>query len=145
MVHWLTVADPESLAWDLLDEEFRKKLDVKTYVSLSQDSTFATGAIADGSIQTSEDEHNLHIQSTKRARSSTRSGNAVGKGKAVRHTDLELDPKESDDDGEDLEDSLFHYKMPGVLSKKEVERLDLDHWKIVVRKRLMDMKVCPYH
>lgn len=56
--------------------------------------------------------------------------------------ELELDEAGSDDeDAEIPEGSLFNYHIPGVLTKEEVEVLDLDHWKLVVRDALIDFEV----
>ena len=52
------------------------------------------------------------------------------------------DEEESEDeDAEMPEGSLFDYKVPGVLTKGEVAKLDLGHWKLVVRQSLIDLEV----
>lgn len=48
----------------------------------------------------------------------------------------------SDDDINYPEGSLFKYRVPGILSREEVEtRCDLDHWKLVIQGTLVDMEV----
>lgn len=55
--------------------------------------------------------------------------------------DYDLDSDPSDIDDTDIpEGSLFDYNVPGVLKKTEVEKLDLGHWKIVVRNMLVDFE-----
>ena len=56
--------------------------------------------------------------------------------------ELELDEAGSDEeDAEIPEGSLFDYNIPGVLTKEQVQDLDLDHWKLVVRDMLIDLEV----
>ncbi|EXJ54158.1 hypothetical protein A1O7_09495 [Cladophialophora yegresii CBS 114405] len=55
--------------------------------------------------------------------------------------DLEFDEAASDEeDAEIPEGSLFDYAIPGVLTKNEVERLDLNHWRLVVRNALIELE-----
>jgi hypothetical protein len=55
--------------------------------------------------------------------------------------EYELDSDPSDDTAEIPEGSLFDYKVPGVLKAEEVAKLDLDHWKLLVRNMLIDFEV----
>jgi hypothetical protein len=55
--------------------------------------------------------------------------------------DYELDSEPSDEDTEIPEGSLFDYNVPGVLKAEEVTKLDLDHWKLLVRNMLIDFEV----
>jgi hypothetical protein len=55
--------------------------------------------------------------------------------------DYELDSEPSDEDTEIPEGSLFDYGIPGVLKGEEVIKLDLDHWKLLVRNTLIDFEV----
>lgn len=56
--------------------------------------------------------------------------------------DLEMDSDSEIDEHEEIpEGSLFEFNVPGVLSKEEVEKLDLAHWKILVRNTLVDLEV----
>jgi len=55
--------------------------------------------------------------------------------------DYELDSEPSDEDTEIPEGSLFDYNVPGVLKAEEVAKLDLDHWKLLVRNMLIDFEV----
>ena len=48
---------------------------------------------------------------------------------------------DADEDGNVPEGSLFDHNIPGVMTKDEVEKLDLAHWKIQVRKHLVDLEV----
>ncbi len=61
--------------------------------------------------------------------------------------DLEFDEPPSDEDEDDAEipeGSLFDYHIPGVLTKDEVKRLDLGHWRLLVRNALIELEVCCY-
>ena len=54
---------------------------------------------------------------------------------------LELDEDDSDKDGAEIpEGSLFDYKVPGILTKEEVSKLDLAHWKLLVRTSLIELE-----
>lgn len=53
--------------------------------------------------------------------------------------DLDSDP--SDQEDMDIpEGSLFDYQIPGVLTKEEIGKLNLDKWKLVVRNMLVDFE-----
>ena len=39
------------------------------------------------------------------------------------------------------EGSLFDYNVPGIMSKDEVARLDLAHWKLLVRTSMVELEV----
>jgi hypothetical protein len=53
----------------------------------------------------------------------------------------EFDSESPDEDTEIPEGSLFDYNIPGVLTAEEVVKLDLDHWKLMVRNMLIDFEV----
>ena len=54
---------------------------------------------------------------------------------------LELDEDNSDhNDAEMPEGSLFDYNVPGILTKEEVSKLDLAHWKLLVRTSLIELE-----
>ena len=58
--------------------------------------------------------------------------------------DLQIDSDSENDENEEVpEGSMFEYNIPGVLSKEEVQKLDLAHWKILVRNTLVDLEVSP--
>ena len=61
--------------------------------------------------------------------------------------DLNMEFDEADSDEEDAEipeGSLFDYQISGVLTKDEVKRLDLEHWRLIVRDALIELEV-QYH
>lgn len=55
--------------------------------------------------------------------------------------DYEFGSESPDEDTEIPEGSLFDYNIPGVLKAEEVVKLDLDHWKLLVRNMLIDFEV----
>lgn len=56
--------------------------------------------------------------------------------------DLEFDEALSDEEDAEIPDgSLFDYHIPGVLTLDEVKRLDLDHWRLLVRNALIELEV----
>lgn len=127
--------DPESLQWNLLDAAYREKLDKRKYVSLSHDTknrletgTQAEDTQVDGLSALTEPQGD---EDTTKQRAS----------KFADDQDLEFDDADSEeDDAEIPEGSLFDYNIPGVLSKDEVAKLDLDHWKLVVRNSLIELE-----
>lgn len=61
--------------------------------------------------------------------------------KTPSDSEYELDSEPSDEDTEIPEGSLFDCNIPGVLKAEEVAKLDLDHWKLLVRNMLIDFEV----
>lgn len=62
---------------------------------------------------------------------------------AQQHNPEELEIDSDPSDAEDIEvpeGSLFDYNIPGILTKEEVRKLDLDHWKLFVRNMLVDFE-----
>ena len=129
------ILDPKSLEWNLLDDDYRKKLDERKYVSLSADREAASQssgrAIATGP--------NLKEMKTEPSRVEETTKEKVEK--ELKGEDIELDSDPSDpDDTEIPEGSLFDYNIPGVLKKREVEKVDLGHMKLLVRTSLIDLE-----
>lgn len=130
--------DPESHDWNLFDDAYRKQLDQRQYVSPSRDckTTQASGS-ADGDPTPSPlpprpSDESSKVPDTTKSRAQTFSDDQ----------DLELDEAGSDEeDAEIPEGSLFEYNIPGVLSKEDVEKLDLGHWRLVVRDALIELEV----
>lgn len=127
----VNVLDPESLEWHSFDDDFRKKLDKHRYVSLSGNQSRAklktNDAKATGTMTTPSS-----MESTTEDK--------LGENVADRE-ELELDSDPSDAEETDIpEGSLFDQNMPGILSKDEVSKLDLDHWKLLVRAALIDLE-----
>jgi arginyl-tRNA---protein transferase len=127
--------DVESLEWNLLDDEYRRKLDARKYVSPSRDRKTRPLLIdepSDGVATPASNPDNGKEQDTRKIR-------------ANEHADdeqLELDDEDSENDDADIpEGSLFDYDIPGVLSKDEVSKLDLSRWKLLVRASLIDLEV----
>jgi len=128
------ILDPESLEWDLLNDDLRRRLDQRKYVSLSNerrleqqpgDGTASGPAIAE-------------VKSTSSRVEETTKETLEEK---LKGEDVEIDSDPSDpDDNEIPEGSLFDYKIPGVLTKAEVSKLDLDHMKLLVRTALVDLE-----
>jgi hypothetical protein len=123
------------LTWNIFDDEYRKKLDTRSYVSPSRDER-------------------LGVESASRefpAQTPAPAVNGNGEPRTTKETgahfdddqDLEFDeaPSDEEDDAEIPEGSLFDYEIPGVLTKAEVQNLDLDHWRLVVRNTLIELEV----
>ena len=125
--------DPESLQWDLFDAEFRDKLDRRKYVSLSGDAKRPPATVdPDKSTKAKETpDINAKKNDTPKSRSE----------KVPDDEDLEVDKDSEDEDAEIPDGSLFDYNVPGVLTKEDVAKLDLGHWKLVVRQSLIDLEV----
>jgi len=128
--------DPESLEWNLFDDEYRHKLDQRKYVSLSRDRR--TGVASAESADLSPSSGTTPAEETSPANDTTRERSRI----FADDQDLEFDSEPSDDeDAEIPEGSLFDYHIPGVLTKEEVMKLDLDHWKLLVRNALVELEV----
>lgn len=116
--------DPESLDWNLLDADFRKKLDTHHYFSHSGNTT--------------------HTQTATESSGTTEAcqpSEAPNPEPNIDYTTLELDSdNDSADETEIPEGSLFDYHVPGILIKEQVDKLDLDHWKLLVRNMFVDME-----
>lgn len=126
--------DPESLDWHLLDDAHREKLDRRKYVSLSGDSKAGKNE--------SDVEPNGHVKSPPAASGEGQQDTTKERSaKFADDQDLEFEDADSEEeDAEIPEGSLFDYNIPGVLSKDEVAKLDLDHWKLMVRNSLVDLE-----
>lgn len=130
--------DPENLEWCLFDENYRRELDKRPYVSLSHDRKY--GVPTEESKSHSAQDSALPDKSS----SSSEAPNTTKERSKIYNDeqDLEFDDAPSDEeDAEIPEGSLFEYHIPGVLAKEEVERLDLDHWRLLVRNALIELEV----
>lgn len=130
--------DPESHDWNLFDDAYRKQLDQRQYVSPSRDcKTTQSSGSTDGdptssALPSQPPDESSKIPDTTKTRAQTFSDDQ----------DLELDEAGSDEeDAEIPEGSLFEYNIPGVLSKEDVKKLDLGHWRLVVRDALIELEV----
>jgi arginyl-tRNA---protein transferase len=134
------ILDPESLSWDLFDDEYRKKLDNRPYVSLSGDRrSSAKTETRVGDINNPAESKDQ--QNTTSIPSHDLTGNPPGSGKSANLDNLEEDSQSDSEDVDIPEGSLFNYNIPGVLKRDEVEKLDLNHWKLVVRNSMVDLEV----
>ncbi|KAL9622331.1 MAG: hypothetical protein Q9160_003342 [Pyrenula sp. 1 TL-2023] len=113
------ILDPETLSWIPLDDKVQRALDKKSYVAFSREIS-----------ESNPDEKFSEGEKMKE------------NGNAYKETPLGSGTEEESDDEIDYpEGSLFKYRVPGILSKEEVEtRCDLDHWKLVTPGSLVDMK-----
>jgi hypothetical protein len=126
--------DPETLEWNRLDDGYRRKLDRRKYVSPSYDRKHPERdtELSNATESIHPDEKNTQTKDTTKGRA----------GMHADDEDLELDEDSSEaDDAEIPEGSLFDYNIPGVLSKNEVSKLDLSHWKLLVRTSLIELEV----
>ncbi|OCT54209.1 arginine-tRNA-protein transferase [Cladophialophora carrionii] len=126
--------DPETFEWNLFDDDYRQKLDKRKYVSPAHDRKSRSEAAE----SQEPDESDKAKANTGDGRNTTKE---IGQ-KFDDEQDLEFDEAASDEeDAEIPEGSLFDYAVPGVLTKDEVEQLDLDHWRLVVRDALIELEV----
>ena len=110
--------------WNVLDAEFRKKLDTHQYFSFS------------GNTKRAENE----LETNGMARASSQPQNSKTEPQ-IDYTTLELDSdNDSADETEIPEGSLFDYRVPGILTTEEVEKLNLNKWKLLVRNMFVDME-----
>lgn len=123
-----SVLDPARLEWHPFDDDFRKQLDQRKYVSQSNDKYLT--------------EHEAMAVEITASPSGVEplTKDQVGK-KLTSTEELETDSDPSDAEDTDIpEGSLFDYHIPGVLTKEDVLKLDLDHWKLLVRAALIDLE-----
>ena len=121
-----TIVDPESLAWNPLNKELSRKLDKNRYVCPSRETKM-------------ESENENVLESESQPLNSSKPEHVT---ENATSEDLQIDPDSDDEDEAEVpEGSLFEYQVPGVLSKEEVSKLDLAHWKMMVRKHLVDLEV----
>lgn len=129
------ILDPESLEWNPLNDEFRKKLDERRYVSLSADRKASLDAQSNGQ---SNGASPAIMQNEPSKFGKTFAEELESK---TELEDIEMDSDVSEvDDTEIPEGSLFDYNIPGVLKKNEVEKLNLGHLKLLVRTSLIDLE-----
>ena len=127
--------DPEVLDWNLFDDDYRKKLDERKYVSPSHDSKVEAQPDSSSAV-------NGDAEKSPKENDSTSIDLAdENESKVEDQPCIEVDADDSEaDDSEIPEGSLFDYNIPGVLTKKEVAKLDLSHWKLMVRNALIDLE-----
>lgn len=126
--------DPETLDWNLLDNETRTKLDSRKYVSLSADRKAGIGStegIPSGPAASDVKTTPGHVEELTKEK--------LGEKLKGEEIDMDSDPSDADDT-EIPEGSLFDYNIPGVLKKEDVAKLDLDHMKLLVRANLVDLE-----
>jgi hypothetical protein len=140
--------DPESLEWCSFDDEYRTKLDRNPYVSLSREKRLADqarsrqDADADAdAVENGPQPGDVSKGEQTQDKPSPTTVIVPLAASVVGDADYELDSEPSDEDIEIPEGSLFDYNMPGVLKAEEVTKLDLDHWKLLVRNMLIDFEV----
>lgn len=123
--------DPENLQWTLFDNDHRKQLDRTPYFSVSRGPT--ARVLASDDPQTTSDRE-LKSRDEKAASDASNSASEL--------SGMELDPDDSSESETEIpEGSLFDKQMPGVLTREDVERMDLDHWKLRVRDTFVDLEV----
>jgi hypothetical protein len=136
--------DPESLEWCSFDDEYRTKLDHNPYVSLSREKRLADQARSRqdaDAVENGPQPGDVSKGEQTQDKSSSATVIVPSAASVTGDADYELDSEPSDEDTEIPEGSLFDYNMPGVLTAEEVTKLDLDHWKLLVRNMLIDFEV----
>lgn len=123
--------DPESLQWTLFNGDHRKQLDKTPFYSISRGVTAPVlfSAVVDfepGQAMSGRGENRTTGSSTSTGELSS----------------MELDAECSSESDTDIpKGPLFDKRMPGMLSREEVEAVDLDHWKLRVRDTFVDLEV----
>ncbi|ETI19620.1 hypothetical protein G647_09454 [Cladophialophora carrionii CBS 160.54] len=69
-----------------------------------------------------------------------KSGSEAAESQEPHESDKAKTTASDEEDAEIPEGSLFDYAVPGVLTRDEVEQLDLDHWRLVVRNALIELE-----
>ncbi|WYZ37486.1 hypothetical protein EsH8_II_000992 [Colletotrichum jinshuiense] len=106
------ILDPETLAWDLMDERVTGLLDKKPYMSLSKETNEETKDVAEQAAAGQEPPE------------------SEPKGETESGGDDDDDNKDDNDDGND-DTFLFNTGMPGVMSLDEIRSLEqMDHIKL---------------
>jgi len=124
--------DPETYTWDLLDDDLRRRLDVRKYVSLSRDRRLGITSSDSSWLQ-------LHSRTTSDFERELKLG--------LRNFKDDFDYAEgitSQSNTNPWECSLFdlYPPMPGVMTKEEVERdIDLGNWKLQLNGTVCPLKV----
>lgn len=138
MLTFLCPSDPESHDWNLFDDTYRKQLDQRQYVSPSRDrKTAAAAGDSSSNPGASVTPSPVAVEQNKEPETTKNRAQTFADDK-----DLELDEADSDEEDAELpEGSLFDYNIPGILTKEEVGKLDLDHWRLVVRDTLIELEV----
>lgn len=129
------ILDPESLDWHRLDDEFRHKLDKRKYVSLSADR--AAGVAGGDSVATKGP--TLEGMKTERSRVEEMTKEKLAEKLSGEGLEMDSDPSDPDET-EIPEGSMFDYNIPGVMTKQQVEELDLGKMKLLVRTSLVDLE-----
>jgi arginyl-tRNA---protein transferase len=110
------VLDPESYNWDLFDDDLKRRLDARPYVSLSR-------------------ERREGIQAPER-RSEVNEDDLAGQTVDVEDEDDKSSDQDSSASSEDV--LLFDRNMPGILPRNEIPPSLLDHIKLRVRDQFAD-------
>lgn len=115
------VLDPETLSWDLLDKEALAIFDKSPYVSLSRERAKTKGTSTndgDGAEKNDSSPPDVCMGRDRRPASSS------------LEDDDGVDEEDDDDDGDEAM-SLFTTDMPGIPSLADLERVDLDHIRVL--------------
>lgn len=112
--------DPDSYDWDLLNDELKKKLDEKSFVSLSRERAKVQSASL-----TSQNGDTAEIQSSDGAMDT-----------AEENGDTEIEGDEDSDEDPPVPNPnapLWERNMPGILTKNQLETdIDLDRIKLQI-------------
>ena len=119
-------SDPESYAWNTLDEALQQQLDQSSYVCPSRTHSSPAIDIPAAIMDMGKPKHDTRKLTPE----------------IPKVVDRDTNSSSQEDDNEEVpEGSLFDHRIPGVMTKDEIEQLDLAHWKIEVRKHLVDLEV----
>lgn len=111
------ILDPESYAWDLMDDDFKRRLDERPYVSLSSEKRESIDGLKREDSLTEDQKVNNMID--------------VEDAEAAKDAEREVSSEDSSTSLEDI--SVFDRDMPGIVHRGDLHSSLLDHIKIRVR------------
>lgn len=127
--------DPDSYDWDLLDDELKKKLDEKSFVSLSREQAEGESS----SVATGKQ------SGTRPVDASEENGDTVMKGDEDSAEDSAEDSDEDSDEDPPVPNPnapLWERNMPGILTKDQLETdIDLDRIKLQIDGKIYETRM----
>lgn len=120
------VLDPETLNWDLLDDESLAIFDKKAYVSLSKDLP----------VHRAESGNNGTGNGTGNSNGAPQNSVTQENAQPEAHCETNGKKKEGQDDSSDEEEgdgenSVFNSNMPGILSLSDLDKVNLDNIRVL--------------
>ncbi|KAI9848131.1 MAG: Arginyl-tRNA--protein transferase 1 [Thelocarpon superellum] len=124
--------DPETYTWHPLDDDLKRRLDEKSFVSVSKECQNPPGE--DKLAQTAS-------PTTASKASEVSHGGAAHAGEDEEQETEDMSDDDDDDAQIHLSTSVFEMNMPGVMTKEEIEdHIDLDATKVRVAGRILEVQ-----